>query len=240
MYINMHFLLDSKCLSTEPTENFQITYDKMWINNELIISLLNYGNNLPKHSHYSSSLIPYNNMPVAGPLIGLFSLGPRNRSEPSFHSLHCISKTASPNNGWWRKTSNLSCRYTELISEHINESHKYIPIYQEALIPAVLWLLLYVFSKDCLVKMLTYTGLPSTYVQQHRVTIVLGTNKFLPVLLEMYKTMTVDARTLSWPHFLAHFALKSQSFALAKAYPSMTALNSGHRNWEVLLEFDLN
>lgn len=91
----------------------------------------------------------------------------------------------------------LSCRYTELISEHINESHKYIPIYQEALIPAVLWLLLYVFSKDCLVKMLTYTGLPSTYVQQHRVTIVLGTNKFLPVLLEMYKTMTVDARTLS-------------------------------------------
>lgn len=168
MYINMHFLLDSKCLSTEPTENFQITYDKMWINNELIFSLLNYGNNLPKHRHYSSSLIPYNNMPVAGLLIELFSLGSRTRSEPSFHSLHCISKTASPNTGWWRKTSNLSCRYTELIAEHINESHKYIPIYQEALIPAVLWLLLYVFPKDCLVKMLTYTGLPSTYVQQHK------------------------------------------------------------------------
>lgn len=73
----MHFLLDSKCLSAEPAEDFQITYDKIWINNELIFSPLNYGNNLPKHSHHSSSLIPYNNMPVAGPLMGLSSLGPQ-------------------------------------------------------------------------------------------------------------------------------------------------------------------
>lgn len=35
-YINMHFLLDSKCFSAEPTENFQIAYDKVWTSNELI------------------------------------------------------------------------------------------------------------------------------------------------------------------------------------------------------------
>ena len=29
MYISMHFLVDSKCFSAEPTENFRITYDKI-------------------------------------------------------------------------------------------------------------------------------------------------------------------------------------------------------------------
>lgn len=78
MCINMHFLLDSKCFSAETTENFQIAYDKVWISNELIFSLLNYGNNSPKHSHHSSSLIPYKKKPVAGSLIRLlgWSLGP--------------------------------------------------------------------------------------------------------------------------------------------------------------------
>lgn len=78
MCINIHFLLDSKCFSAETTEDFQVAYDKVWISNALIFSLLNYGNNFPKHSHHSSSLIPYKNMPVAGSLIRHlgWSLGP--------------------------------------------------------------------------------------------------------------------------------------------------------------------
>lgn len=76
--INMHFILDSKCFSAETTKKLSNCSWQSLDQHKLIFSLLNYGNNLPKHSHHSSSLIPYKNMPVARSLIRLlgWSLGP--------------------------------------------------------------------------------------------------------------------------------------------------------------------
>lgn len=79
-----------------------------------------------------------------------------------------------------------------------------------------------------------------THTNTSAVKIALGINEFILAPLAMKKTTTEDARTLPCPHLLAHFAPDSQSSALAKAYPPMAALDSGHRSWTFLLEFDLN
>lgn len=120
----------STWLSSKPTENFWITKSGPATS---CFSLSNYGNNLPKHSHHSS---PQHHT-TACQLQHRWSdcsFGHQTHRQPCFHSLHCVSKTASHNAGWWKKTSNLSCRCSELIAEHTNESHKYITAHHRMLV----------------------------------------------------------------------------------------------------------